>query len=121
MMIIQLELDDESVFRLKLRSAGDVLGVEPSPMMVDNLFLHGQGVNLNELFYRFCRLAGLSVRYDATQLNCDVLSTFLMTGWTNWSTMKKFNMPFANIPLPLTVGTVTRRMLEELTEENYLL
>ena len=67
------------------------------------------------------RLAGLSVQYDATQLNCDVLSTFLMTGWTNWSTMKKFNMPFANIPLPLTKGTVTLRMLEELTEENSLL
>ena len=94
MDIIQLEKSANSVFLLKLRSAGDMLGVKPSPMMIDNSFLHGRGVNINNLFYRLSRLAGLEVKYNATQLNCDVFATFLMTGWTNWSTMKKFHRGF---------------------------
>ena len=85
-MIIELSKSENSVFGLKIRSAGDVLGDEPSPMMIDNTFLHGRGVNINNLFYRYSRLAELEVAYNMTQMNCDVCSTFLMTGWTNWST-----------------------------------
>jgi hypothetical protein len=118
MDIIQLEKSANLVFLLKLRSAGDVLGVEPSPMMIDNSFLHGRGVNTNNLFYRFSRLAGQEVAYNATQLNCDVCTTFLMTGWTNWSTMKKFHRPFTQVSLPVKDGEITRHTLEELTEEN---
>ena len=121
MDIIQLEKSADSVFVLKLRSAGDVLGVDPSPMMIDNTFLLGRGVNINNLFYRFSRLAKVEVAYNAIQLNCDVLATFLMTGWTNWSTMKKFHGQFTQVSLPVKDGQITRLTLEELTEENSLL
>jgi hypothetical protein len=64
--IIQLEKNDNSVFRLKIRSAGDVLGEDPSPMMIDNTILHGRGVNIKHLFYRFSRLAEVEVAYNMT-------------------------------------------------------
>ena len=73
----------------------------------------GRGVNINNLFYRFSQLAELEVAYNMTQLNCDVCSTFLMTGWTNWSTMKKFHMPFTHVSLPVTEGQITRLTLEQ--------
>lgn len=118
MMIIHLERD-RNVFKLKIRSAGDVLGVEPSPMVVDNLFLVSRGVDMNKLFYRYSRLAERRVAYNATQLNCDVLAKFLMTGLTNWTTTKEFHMPVESIPG--TRRQITRLTLEELNEENYLL
>ena len=67
-MIIELSKSENSVFGLKIRSAGDVLGDEPSPMMIDNTFLHGRGVNINNLFYRYSRLAELEVAYTMTQM-----------------------------------------------------
>ena len=89
MDVIQLEkMDDANVFVLKIRSVGRVLGMHPSPMKVDNVFLSGRGVNADNLFYRYSRLADLPVRYNATQLNCDVLATFLMTGRTNWTNFR---------------------------------
>ncbi len=78
-------------------------------------------MNLNNLFYGISRLAHLSVEYNATQLNCDVMLTVLMTGWTNWSIIKKFHRAFTKVSLPLKKGTVNHPMLEELTEENSLL
>ena len=121
LMIIELSKSEDNVFRMKIRSAGDVLGDEPSPMMIDNNFLHGRGVDMNKLFYRFSRIAELEVAYNATQMNCDVCSTYLMTGWTNWSTMKKFHMPFTHVSMPVNEGQISRLTLEQLTEENSML
>ena len=87
LMIIELSKSKDSVFRMKIRSAGDVLGEA----------------------------------YNATQLNCDACSTYLMTGWTQFETMKKFHMPFTRVSLPVTEGQVTRLTLEQLTEENSML
>ena len=121
LMIIELSKTEDSGFRMKIRSAGDVLGDEPSPMMIDNNYLHGRGVDINKLFYRFSRIAELEVAYNATQMNCDVCSTYLTTGWTNWSTMKKFHRPFTNVSIPVNEGQITRLTLEQLTAENSML
>ena len=105
-MIIELSKSEDSVFRMKIRSAGDVLGDEPSPMMIDNNFLHGRGVDINKLFYRFSRIAELEVAYNATQMNSDVASTYLMTGFDS---------------IPVNEGQISRLTLEQLTEENSML
>ena len=71
--------------------------------------------------YRFSRIAELDVAYNATQMNCDVCSTYLTTGWTNWSTMKKFHRPFTHVSIPVNEGQITRLTLEQLTAENSML
>lgn len=77
-MIAQLERS-ESVLRIKITSARQVLGREPSTMYIDNLFLHSK--DLNVVFYGFSRLKGLLVKFNVSQMNCDVvLATFFMVG-----------------------------------------
>ena len=44
-----------------------------------------------------------------------------MTGWTNWSTMKKCHRPFTQVSLPVKDGQITRHTLEDLTKENSML
>lgn len=71
---------------------------------VDNSCLDGEPVDLNLLIYRASRLANLSVKYCLGTLNCDVMSTFFLTGKPEWVTRAPKNadvlkwLPIASFP-----------------------
>ena len=54
---------------------------------IDNSYLLSSRIDSRDILYRAVRLMGAGIQYDARQMNCDVLSTFLVSGNACFVTM----------------------------------
>ena len=105
--VVELEKSDGAP-RMVLNRAADSLRDLSRSVSVDNTYLLERGICLKDLLYRLSRIVYAPIEYDATRLNCNVLSTYLATGNIQWITMTclcydanrcfpKFHMKIPNV------------------------
>ena len=117
---------NEEVTTLHLKSAYEVysrgnIPNEPS-ISVRNEHIQFLGLDIAKILYRYSRIAGLSIRYHITSLNCEVIANWLQTGMPIWQT-KTCESSLAHIikDFSHSEGVVTLDMLYAIEEENHLL
>ena len=117
---------NEDVTTLHLRPAYEVYcrGNNPNEpsISIRNEHIQFLGRDIAKILYRYSRIANLSIAYNITSLNCDVIANWLQTGLPIWQT-KTCESSLAHIikNYKKSEGVVTLGMLYAIEEENNLL
>lgn len=87
-MELQREPGLHGVAQVDITPAREVLERGRNPpgatMSVRNTHLERRGIDIAKTLYRFSRIAGKTIDYHVETLNCDVMSTLLVSGDPVW-------------------------------------
>ena len=134
--VIELSFQEDSrIANLHVSLCVDVMNNgtnADNPISIQGNYLDQKGISIPKILYRYARIAHKAVQYHESDLNCDVLATYLQLGQPIWVTMTKASYRAAKLAELSQLGAFLRNMfikdgdislqtLEEVEQRNNIL
>ena len=88
--VIELSSEEDSeIANLHVSLCVDVMNNgtnAENPISIQGNYLDQKGISIPKILYRYAKIAHKAVKYHESDLNCDVLATYLQLGEPNWVT-----------------------------------
>ena len=108
--VIELSfLPDSRVANLHVSNAIDVMNAgtnADNPISIQGNYLDQKGISIPKILYRYARIAHKGVQYHESDLNCDVLATYLQLGQPIWVTMTRASYRAAKLAINVTIKLI---------------
>ena len=77
-----------------------------NPISIQGNYLDQKGISIPKILYRYARIAHKGVQYHESDLNCDVLATYLQLGQPIWVTMTRASYRAAKLAINVTIKLI---------------